>query len=368
MKILLMGDASNFHHTLAEGLRLDGHDVTVASNGSRWMDTERDINLYRSPGKIGGAWLWTRLNTSLRSRLRGYDIVAVTNTGFIEQQPSRQIAMLRRLKRDNGRLFLTMLGPDTSYVDACLAPDPVLRYSERRAAGCPTPYAVESEEEDRQWRLPAVREFNDLMYSLSEGIATILPEYDITTRAMHPGLNIRYCGFPINIDRISPRPMTIDGPVNIFQCCHRGRENEKGASPMRMVAEQLARDFPERVSYHWVQNVPYARFVELLNQSHIVIDQLYSYSPATTALLAMAEGKVAVSGAEPEYYQYLGNPPERPVINAVPGEPERLYDDLKALISNPRLLRAKGETSRIFVVTHHNYRTVARQFLDFWTA
>lgn len=368
MKILLMGDASNFHCTLAQGLRLNGHDVTVASNGSRWMDTSRDINLYRSPGKMGGALLWARLNTTLRPRLKGYDIVAITNTGFIEQRPPRQMSMLRRLKRDNGRLFLTMLGPDTSYIDACLADNPSLRYSERRAGGKPTPYAIESREEDRQWRSPEVRAFNDLMYSLSDGIATILPEYDITTRAMHPGLNIRYCGFPINIDEVKPRPLNIDGPVNIFQCCHRGRENEKGAWEMRRVIERLVADNPGRVNYNWVQNVPYAQFVKLLGEAHIVVDQLYSYAPATTALLAMAEGKVAVSGAEPEYYQYLGNPAERPVINAVPGKPELLYNDLSRLVNDPSLLQKMASESRLLVENHHNYRTIAQQFLDFWTS
>ena len=39
MKILLLGEASNLHWTLAEGLRTLGHDVTVASGGSGWMIT-----------------------------------------------------------------------------------------------------------------------------------------------------------------------------------------------------------------------------------------------------------------------------------------------------------------------------------------
>ena len=35
MKILLIGEASNLHWTLAEGLRANGHTVTVVSHGSR---------------------------------------------------------------------------------------------------------------------------------------------------------------------------------------------------------------------------------------------------------------------------------------------------------------------------------------------
>ena len=33
MKILLLGEYSNMHNTIAEGLRELGHTVTVASNG-----------------------------------------------------------------------------------------------------------------------------------------------------------------------------------------------------------------------------------------------------------------------------------------------------------------------------------------------
>lgn len=39
MKILLIGEASNLHWTLAEGLRANGHTVTVVSHGSHWLTT-----------------------------------------------------------------------------------------------------------------------------------------------------------------------------------------------------------------------------------------------------------------------------------------------------------------------------------------
>ena len=38
MKILLMGEYSNVHATLADGLRKLGHQVTVVSNGDFWKN------------------------------------------------------------------------------------------------------------------------------------------------------------------------------------------------------------------------------------------------------------------------------------------------------------------------------------------
>ena len=38
MKILLLGEFSNIHWTLAEGLRILGHEVCVVSDGNHWKN------------------------------------------------------------------------------------------------------------------------------------------------------------------------------------------------------------------------------------------------------------------------------------------------------------------------------------------
>ena len=45
MKILLIGEYSNVHNTLAEGLRFLGHEVMVISNGDFWKNYPRDIDV-----------------------------------------------------------------------------------------------------------------------------------------------------------------------------------------------------------------------------------------------------------------------------------------------------------------------------------
>ena len=47
MRILLLGEFSNVHATLALGLRKLGHDVVVASDGDEWKNYPRDIDLHR---------------------------------------------------------------------------------------------------------------------------------------------------------------------------------------------------------------------------------------------------------------------------------------------------------------------------------
>ena len=57
MKILLIGEYSNVHATLATGLRELGHQVTVISNGDFWKNYPRDIDVTRQIGKWGGVKL-----------------------------------------------------------------------------------------------------------------------------------------------------------------------------------------------------------------------------------------------------------------------------------------------------------------------
>ena len=62
MKILLLGEYSNVHWTLAEGLRALGHEVCVLSDGDGWKNYSRDISIVRkTTGKLDGIKYYTQL-------------------------------------------------------------------------------------------------------------------------------------------------------------------------------------------------------------------------------------------------------------------------------------------------------------------
>ena len=48
MKILLIGEYSNVHATLAKGLNHLGHEAMVVSNGDDWKNYHRDIDVSRT--------------------------------------------------------------------------------------------------------------------------------------------------------------------------------------------------------------------------------------------------------------------------------------------------------------------------------
>ena len=97
MKVLLIGEYSNVHATLAKGLRELGHEVTVVSNGDFWKDYPRDIDVTRRPGALGGLLLTARL-FRLLPRLRGYDVVQLINPMFFELKAERLFFFYRYLR------------------------------------------------------------------------------------------------------------------------------------------------------------------------------------------------------------------------------------------------------------------------------
>lgn len=111
MRILLLGDASNFHNTLAGALRKLGNEVILASHGSHWMNTRRDVNLRRGDGFMGTLGYMFKLMVNLPS-FRGYDVVQVTNPIFVDLKPEKVSFIFDYLRRHNGKVVYEALGTD----------------------------------------------------------------------------------------------------------------------------------------------------------------------------------------------------------------------------------------------------------------
>lgn len=366
MKILLLGDASNYHRTLSKGLAAAGHDVTVASAGSGWMNTKRDIDLRRAPGKLGGALLWLRLSTVLSERLKGYDVVQIHNPIFVNQRPARVRTLFDRLRRDNGYVFLTQLGTDSQYVEMCMSDDCPLRYSEFMTEGVPTPYTLKHQDIVSDWLGRELRDHCRYVYDNIDGAVSALFEYHLSCqRSLSPDM-VAYGGIPVDIDKAGGSTIPEEGKLRIMVACHKGREDEKGIDRILPVLKRLEATFPESVALDIVQNVPFEQFRRILDDSHVVVDQLYSYTPATTALMAMASGKIVVSGAEDEYYDFIGEKDLHPIINADPSDIEGLFSRLSMIVKDRALARRLSEEGRLFVARHNDVDVVARRFQNFW--
>ena len=368
LKILLLGDASNFHNCLAQGLRRMGHDVTVASDGTTWMNTERDIDLSRPlPGKAGGMMLWLKIKSMLAKRFSGYDVVSVNGTCFATLRPKRLRAIFDFVLRHNRRVFVSVLGSDSHYVGTCTGKNPPLKYSEWEVYGKPTAYAIANQAEIAEWLLPELSELCYHIYERSEGAVSALYEYNEICRSIVSDDRLAYGGIPIDTKSIDYSGINSSrGKINLFLGRHAARILEKGTDRLYEAARRVMDAHPDLCTLDVVENIPYAEYVKRLRDADIVLDQLYSYTPATNALLAMAMGKVVISGGEPEYYDFIGEYDNRPIINAVPDDDEALFRSIEEAVLTPRSLIDRGIKSREFAIKHNDVDVVAKRFIDFW--
>lgn len=364
MKVLLVGDASNFHWTLAQGLRQLGHEVTVVSNGSGWMRTGSDVLIRRKSYGAADSMMYLAKIVSLLPTWRNYDVVQIAGHNFFALRPEKNLAIFRQLRRQNKRVFMQVLATDHYYVKACFD-GKTYRYSDFFVGD--KPLNIPNYNTLRETYLyGANRDANIAMAQECDGIAACLWEYYVAYEQEYAS-KLTYIPTPINIDENPIRniPDTIE-KLRFFIGIQHDRSVLKGTDVMYDVLKQLKQDYKNECEVTAVESLPYDEYNRAMYESDVLIDQLYSYTPATNALLAMAKGIVAVSGAEPEYYDFIGEHQLQPIVNVLP-DPAKIYSTLKELILHRERIPQLCRDSRAFAERHHDYRKVAQQYIDFWS-
>ena len=136
---------------------------------------------------------------------------------------------------------------------------------------------------------------------------------------------------------------------------------------MLRALQRVANDYPDRCEIIKAESVPFEQYQQMMNTSDVLLDQLYSYTPAMNALLAMAKGLVVVGGGEPENYEILHENELRPIINVLPNEDD-VYDKLKYLVLNPEYIPQLSKQSIEYIRKHHDHKKVASEYIDFWNS
>ena len=365
-KILLVSDYSNFHATLAKGLRKLGQDVTLVSDGGSFMNCERDIDISRRyRGKAGGMLHAAGLLFTTVGKMRGFDIVSFRDPQFLELKPERIKWFLSMITRWNSACFQTFMTTDSRFLDMLKAEDSPLRYSEWFIDGKPNRLRVQEAWRWDSWNSKEMRSLADLFYSRMKGAVTALYEYHLAAERAYPADRIAYGGIPIDVDEIEPQVIERPGKVRIFLARDYRRQLEKGSDLLETAARNVVARHPVKAEFVLVENVPRQLYMETMRSCHILLDQMYSYTPATMALEAMASGLTTVTGAEPEFYRFIGEKENFPIVNS-PIELEPLEKTIENLVLHPEKFRERSIRGREFVEKHNRMETVAQRFLNFW--
>lgn len=363
MKILFIGDFSNLHSCLGAGLRRKGHEVTVMSDGCGYIKSETDILLDRKPGLVGSIQYLFQI-FSLLPQLKGYDVVQLMSPNFLLLRPGKLKYLFNKLRQQNGKVYVTLAGDDHFFMKACLE-GKVFKYSEYKIGDQLTEYCRANPQRMTGWMTETNRIWNSWVYEQIDGAMSVLPEYDMVARPIL-GDKLTFTNLPVDLTYLPYSPLSIEDSLKIFIGMRGGMEVLKGTAHMLSIAKELEREIPGKVQVECVRNMPLKDYIERMKKSHLVLDQLYAYSPATNALQAMALGKAVGTGAQPEYYDYINHHSSHPLLSLSPIDPEPLKDRLRKLILDPTPLVEMGCESRKIIEKHNDVSVVANRFLSAW--
>lgn len=379
-----MGEYSNVHATLAEGLRALGHEVTVVSNGDFWKNYPRDIDISRRKGKLGGIGLMAKVIRIL-PRLRDYDVVQLINPMFLELKAERIRPIYRYLRSHNRCMVLGAFGMDYYWVHENITRMP-LRYSDFNI-GHELRTNADALKERHDWMGTAKEALNKAIAHDCDGIICGLYEYwacyeplfpEKTVFIPYPIKAIQYSKFNIQNDSTSidnrklktdNRKLNTDNrklkteSIKLFIGISRGRSEYKGTDIMLRAAKAIQEKYPSRVELRVAEGLPFAQYVKMMQGSDAILDQLYSYTPSMNPLEAMSRGIICIGGGEPENYSILGCDDLRPIINVRPTY-DSVYHELEQLVLHPERIPLLKAQSIEYIHRYHDHIKVAQEYLN----
>lgn len=369
MRILLLGDYSNVHCTLAEGLKALGHECVVASDGDHWKNYPRDIDLKRELSLWGTVDFMARLLWNL-PKFRGFDIVQLVNPIFLELKAERIMPFYNYLRRHNKKVVMGAFGIDYYWVKVNRDVRP-LRYSDFNIGDTVRTDAAAQLHVDTWLGTPKQR-LCETIAKDCDWIVSILYEYWATYQEVPEVKDkVSFIPEPIKLPESSDIEVGYaddankKGKVTLFCGISKDRSAYKGTDIMLAAANAVRAKYPDRLELKIAEAVPFEQYQSMMNESDAILDQLYSYTPAMNSLLAMSKGIINIGGGEPENYDILGEKDLRPIINVLPTF-ESCYEEIEKLVLHPERIPELKRQSIEYVKKYHDYIKVAKQYEELY--
>lgn len=349
MKILLLGEYSGLYKNLKEGLEYYGHDVSLISTGDSWKKIVENNQHFFSTNKNRFIRRVHSIFLQLKNinKFKNFDIVQLISPNiFGGLKIGYNYKMLNIIKNHNNKMFLTVAG--NHYYIYRISQN--LEYS----------YFKLLPKNNRYTKKSYIKNNNETI-NLVDGIIPTTYTYAEAYRN-HPKL-LNTIPFPINVDKVKYIPQKIENnKLKIFHGLN--REQMKGTKYIRAAMEKIKENYPKDVDIIIDGKMPLGKYLKVLEEANIVVDQAYSYGYGMNALYSLAMGKVVLSGNEPECGKEFGRD-DIPVINIKPSV-EDIYNKLEKLVLNKKCIEEIGYKSRKFVEDFHDYKKVAKQYLETW--
>tara|TARA_B100001250_G_scaffold412413_1_gene443565 strand:+ start:905 stop:2047 length:1143 start_codon:yes stop_codon:yes gene_type:complete len=377
MKILLIGEYSRLHNSLKEGLEKNGHNVTLVGSGDGFKNYPVDIKLdsyyfnlklLKPIAKLFDRLFKISLNEveiyfrakKIIEHLKNYDIVQLINENAFRTLPSLEIILIKKLQKNNKKLFLLSCGVDKKSVEYAI--NKKFRYS------ILSPY-LENPGLKKSYRhiLKYTRKsYIKLHEYLKENVNGIISsDIDYNIPYLNEKKHLRLIPNPINVDEIKYREIKTVNKIKILHGINSKNYLKKGNIFFDKALKIIKEKYQDKIEIINTIDLNYIEYIKSLKNSHIVLDQVYAYDQGYNALEAMALGKVVFTGAEKEWLELYNLKENSVAINALPNV-NYLASKIEWLINNPNELKYISKNARKFIEKHHHYITIAKEYENIW--
>ena len=376
MRILLVGEYSRLHNSLKEGLQKIGHEVIIMASGDGFKQYPVDVyinhsfhNKFLKKFKVlffrltaidlGSIELYFKAKKQLK-KLGNFDVVQLINESSLKIHPNYEIKFIERLLKQTKKLYLLSCGID--YVCMTHMMQDKFRYS------IMTPY-LQDKLLNKTYKFQLIyltkpyKKLHDYILKHCNGVIATDMDYHLPYLGKK-----KYLGLipnPINIEDISFKPLKIEGKIKIFHGVNKAAVHKKGSQYFFDALKFIEQKYAEKIEILTVYSLPYKDYIKIYDRCHILLDQVLSYDQGYNALEAMAKGKVVFTGAEQEWLEYYNLEEDAVAINALPNS-NTIAQKLEWLILNPHKIEEISKQARTLVEKHHDYKTIAKVYLDTW--
>lgn len=354
LKVLLLGEFSGLHGSLKDGLAHLDVQADIASDGDGWKGFPVDLNFVSpfSPTTAAGRIFKNLKPFYFLNQFRDYDLVQLVNPLILTPRLGLNELFVELALKRARRLFLLGAGDDAYYYEALkgFKYSPLADYKRIDLGGGCTPHESAS-----------MQRLNRRIVDRADGILPVAFDY-WAGYANHPKVH-PVIPMPINTDRYPYQENRVQSRLVFYHGIN--RPGFKGSRYIIEAFDRMRARFDREAEFIVADRLPIGEYLAILERVNVIVDQSLSYSYGMNALIAMAMGKVVMSGSEEEILPIYGEA-DHPVINIKP-DVDQICQQIEWLITNRDQIPQMGARSRDFVVRQHSHIKVAGQFLEAWT-
>lgn len=297
----------------------------------------------------------------ISKKLKNYDIVQFINESPIQTISKLELFLIKRLFKQNQKVFLLCCGID--YVTVTHMLQKKDKYSVMNPYFEGIPDAKKQYDYFFDFINKPHQKIHQYLYQNIQGVIASDLDYVAPLKG-----NEKYLGIianPINTDKISIIENKIQDKIVIFLGINTGNSFKKGIPFFEKAIAIIQEKYYNKITVTITKDIPYAEYQKHFEKAHILLDQVYCFDQGYNALEAMAKGKVVFTGAETEFLNQYHLQENEVAINALP-DVNYLVEKLSFLIENPLEIERIGKNAIQFIQKEHQYITQAEKYVAIW--